>query len=99
MKKGAVNFVKPFQQGSHICLQLDGEQGVKRSQGRETMTHSGTGGEDVPGATGSQEVHRSETFAGKGSKLTPIKVKRSKTATTGAKRRYYKVQKEEEGQA
>lgn len=87
MKKGAVNFIKSFQQGSDICLQLDGEQGVKRSQGRETMTYSDMEGEVVPSATGSQDVYHPETFVGKRSKLIPMEVKRIKTTATGAKRR------------
>lgn len=62
MKKGAVNFVKSFQQGSNICLQLDGEQEAKRSQGRETMTHSDTEGEDVPSATVSKDVYHPELW-------------------------------------
>lgn len=82
-----MNFVKPFQQGSDICLQLDGEQGAKHSQGRETMTHSDTEGEDVPSATGSQDVYHPETFVGKGFKRILMKVKRIKTTATGAKRR------------
>lgn len=81
-----MNFVKLFQQGSDICLQLDGEQEAKHSQGRETMSHSDTG-EDVSSATGSQDVYHPETFVGKGFKRTLMKVKRIKTTGTGAKRR------------